>query len=99
MKAMVLRRPGVPLPEDNVAIPEPAPTQVLVRVNACAVCRTGLHLIEGESPNLMRADGEEFFSLAAKFHITTHVERFPLEQANEALSRLKSGRITGAGVL
>jgi propanol-preferring alcohol dehydrogenase len=49
--------------------------------------------------NLTRADGEEFLALAPQVPVRTHVETFPLEAANEALDRLRSGRITGAAVL
>ena len=52
MKACVLRRPAPietnPLEYTDVGKPAPSGTQVLVRVNACAVCRTDLHVIEGE---------------------------------------------------
>ena len=49
--------------------------------------------------NLTRRDGEEFFALASRIDIRTHTEAFPLEQANEALTRLRDGRIKGAAVL
>jgi propanol-preferring alcohol dehydrogenase len=49
--------------------------------------------------NLTRRDGEEFFDIAPRVPVKTTVETFPLEQANEALERLRSGRITGAAVL
>ncbi|MCJ7617579.1 MAG: hypothetical protein MUO43_13690, partial [Desulfobacterales bacterium] len=49
--------------------------------------------------NLTRRDGEEFLELAPKVPVRTEVETFPLAEANEALARLKSGRIRGAGVL
>jgi propanol-preferring alcohol dehydrogenase len=49
--------------------------------------------------NLTRADGEEFLALAPQVPVRTHVEAFPLEQANDALDRLRSGRIRGAAVL
>lgn len=49
--------------------------------------------------NLTRRDGEEFLALAPKVPVRTQVETFPLEAANEALSRLRSGRIRGAAVL
>ena len=52
MKACVLRSPAPiesnPLEYTDVPKPAPAGTQVLVRVNACGVCRTDLHVIEGE---------------------------------------------------
>jgi alcohol dehydrogenase, propanol-preferring len=49
--------------------------------------------------NLTRADGEEFLALAPRVPVRTHVETFPLADANEALDRLRSGRIRGAAVL
>jgi alcohol dehydrogenase, propanol-preferring len=49
--------------------------------------------------NLTRADGEEFLRLAPRIPVETHVEEFPLADANEALERLRAGRITGAAVL
>ena len=49
--------------------------------------------------NLTRRDGEEFMALAPKVPIRTEVETFPLAQVNEALSRLRSGKIRGAAVL
>jgi propanol-preferring alcohol dehydrogenase len=49
--------------------------------------------------NLTRQDGEELLALAPQVPVRTHVEVFPLAEANEALSRLRDGRITGAAVL
>jgi len=49
--------------------------------------------------NLTRLDGEEFLALAPKVPVKTEVQTFPLEQANEALNRLRAGQITGAAVL
>jgi propanol-preferring alcohol dehydrogenase len=49
--------------------------------------------------NLTRRDGEEFFALAPKVPVVTEVETFPLEEANEALARLRDGRLDGAAVL
>jgi propanol-preferring alcohol dehydrogenase len=49
--------------------------------------------------NLTRRDGEEFLALAPRIPIRTSVETFSLEQANEAMDRLRTGRITGAAVL
>ena len=52
MKACILRSPARietnPLEFADVSKPEPGPGQVLVRVNACGICRTDLHVIEGE---------------------------------------------------
>lgn len=49
--------------------------------------------------NLTRRDGEEFLNIAPKAGIRTAVETFRLEQANEALDRLRNGSIRGAAVL
>ena len=49
--------------------------------------------------NLTRADAEELLALAPKVPVRTEVETFPLEQANEALDRLRGGELRGAAVL
>ncbi len=49
--------------------------------------------------NLTRQDGEEFLAIAAKAPIRAATTRFPLADANEALARLRDGRIEGAAVL
>jgi len=49
--------------------------------------------------NLTRRDGEEFLALAPRVPVRTETQRFPLEQANEALIALRSGKLTGAAVL
>ena len=49
--------------------------------------------------NLTRADAEEFLSIAPRVPVRTEVETFPLEQANEALDRLRAGRLRGSAVL
>ena len=48
MKAMVLEKVGQPLRLVELPIPRPGPGQVLLRVRACGVCRTDLHVIDGE---------------------------------------------------
>jgi alcohol dehydrogenase, propanol-preferring len=50
MRAMLLEKMGDPLVARDVAAPLPAPNQLLVRVASCAVCRTDLHIIDGELP-------------------------------------------------
>jgi alcohol dehydrogenase, propanol-preferring len=49
--------------------------------------------------NLTRQDGDEFLAVAAKVPVRTITVPFPLAQANEALTRLRDGRIEGAAVL
>lgn len=48
MQAVVLTRPGEPLEPTELPDPEPGPGQLRLRVSACAVCRTDLHLRDGE---------------------------------------------------
>jgi propanol-preferring alcohol dehydrogenase len=84
-----------------------------VRKGGCVVC-AGIHMSDipsfpynilwGERQvlsvaNLTRSDGIEFFKIAAQAGIKTHTTVFPLRQANEVLSKLRSGQITGAAVL
>lgn len=47
---MLLRAPGRLLEAVELPVPEPGPGQVLVEVDACAVCRTDLHVVDGELP-------------------------------------------------
>src|SRR5262245_8153264 len=51
MRAMVLDAPGTPLREAELPAPEPRTGEVLVRVDACGVCRTDLHVVDGELPD------------------------------------------------
>jgi propanol-preferring alcohol dehydrogenase len=48
---MQLRRPGEPLAYVELPDPRPGPGEVRVRVAACGVCRTDLHVVDGELPN------------------------------------------------
>jgi len=54
MKAMVLPRPApvetAPLQLRDLPVPEPAPHEIRVRVEACGICRTDLHVVEGDLP-------------------------------------------------
>src|SRR4051794_30530249 len=169
MQAMVLRHAGERLSLRAVAKPVAGEGQVLLRVRACGVCRTDLHISQafarelgaewagsGAPPeeldaaiifapagelvpealravakggsvvcagihmsdipsfpyellwgervvrsvaNLTRRDGEEFLALAPRVPVRTEVEELPLERANEALDRLRAGKVRGAAVL
>ncbi|HZZ83384.1 MAG TPA: zinc-dependent alcohol dehydrogenase family protein [Anaeromyxobacteraceae bacterium] len=48
MRAMVVEEPGRPLVERELPVPVPGPDEILVRVRACGVCRTDLHVADGE---------------------------------------------------
>jgi alcohol dehydrogenase, propanol-preferring len=49
--------------------------------------------------NLTHRDGEEFLALAPRIPVRTEIELYPLEQANDALDRLRAGRVRGAAVI
>jgi propanol-preferring alcohol dehydrogenase len=51
MRAMILSAPHTALVEHDLPVPEPGPGQLLIRVHACGVCRTDLHVIDGELPD------------------------------------------------
>jgi propanol-preferring alcohol dehydrogenase len=52
MKAMVLEAPGRPLALREVSDPAPKDGEILARVEACGVCRTDLHVLDGELPDI-----------------------------------------------
>jgi propanol-preferring alcohol dehydrogenase len=51
MPAMVLDAPGKPLRPAELNVPSPGPGQILIKVAACGVCRTDLHILDGELPH------------------------------------------------
>jgi propanol-preferring alcohol dehydrogenase len=58
---MILDRQGTPLREADLPAPEPGPGQVLIRVGACGVCRTDLHVVDGDltQPKLPLVPGHQ----------------------------------------
>ncbi|HET9701899.1 MAG TPA: zinc-dependent alcohol dehydrogenase family protein [Burkholderiales bacterium] len=82
----------------------PGGTVVCAGIHMSDIPAFPYHILWGERcirsvANLTRRDGDEFLALAPRVPIRTTVETFPLDQANEAMDRLRSGRITGAAVL
>ncbi|HMK79202.1 MAG TPA: zinc-dependent alcohol dehydrogenase family protein [Xanthobacteraceae bacterium] len=61
MRAMVLERPGRPLEMRERSVPKPGPGEILIAVAACGVCRTDLHVVDGEltRPKLPIVPGHE----------------------------------------
>ena len=61
MRAQLLTAPGSPLAAAELPAPRPTPQQVLIAVRACAVCRTDLHVVDGElaDPKLPLVPGHE----------------------------------------
>ena len=76
MRVMLLDEPRQPLRLAAVAVPTPGPGQVLIRVHACAVCRTDLHVVDGEltQPKLPLVPGHEIVGSVAT--LGADVERF-----------------------
>jgi len=76
MRAMLFRAPRLPLEPSDLPLPSPGPQQVLVRVRACGVCRTDLHVVDGEltRPKLPLVPGHEIVGTVAS--TGTQVERF-----------------------
>src|SRR5215469_1674117 len=50
MRAMILQKAGEPLRAVELPVPKPASNEILIRVSACGVCRTDLHVVDGELP-------------------------------------------------
>ena len=80
MRAMLLERIGDPLRQVELARPPPGPGQVLIRVLACAVCRTDLHVVDGEltQPKLPLIPGHEIVGTVVE--LGEGVRRFKIGQ-------------------
>jgi len=67
MRAMVLRKVGEPLQLTDMPVPEPMDHEVLIRVHACGVCRTDLHIVDGEldEPKLPLVPGHQIVGTVA----------------------------------
>ncbi|SNT17545.1 MULTISPECIES: zinc-dependent alcohol dehydrogenase family protein [unclassified Azospirillum] len=78
--AMVLKQPGQPLVLEWHQVPAPGPGQLLIRVCACGVCRTDLHVVDGELPHpaLPLVPGHEVVGRIAA--IGSGVDGFQLDQ-------------------
>ncbi|HEY7629556.1 MAG TPA: zinc-dependent alcohol dehydrogenase family protein [Thermoleophilaceae bacterium] len=68
MRAMVLDEPRTPLRAADVPTPEPGPGQLLLEVHVCAVCRTDLHVVDGEltEPKLPLIPGHQIVARVAE---------------------------------
>jgi len=67
MRAMILEKPRTPLRALEIPVPKPKANEILIRVLACAVCRTDLHIVDGEllNPKLPLVPGHEIVGLVA----------------------------------
>jgi len=68
MRAQVLTAAGRPLAVAELPAPHPGPQQLLIAVRACAVCRTDLHVVDGElpDPKLPRVPGHEIIGIVVE---------------------------------
>src|SRR5262249_54031124 len=80
MQAMVLERPGAPLTAKDLPDPVPAPGQIRLDVHACAVCRTDLHILDGEldRPKLPLIPGHQIVGTVTA--LGSEVDRFQVGQ-------------------
>lgn len=87
MNAMVMEKPGQPLVHRSLPVPQPGPGEVLIRVKACGVCRTDLHIVDNEldQPKLPLIPGHEIVGVVAK--------------TGEAVTGLATGDRVGVGWL
>ena len=67
MRAMIFRQQGKPLSYEDAPTPTPGPDQVLLHVQVCGVCRTDLHIIDGEltEPKLPLIPGHQIVGIVA----------------------------------
>lgn len=68
MRAMILEEPGKPLRLVEMPVPEPGPGEILLRVHACGICRTDLHIVDGElkKPKLPLVLGHQIVGTVVK---------------------------------
>jgi propanol-preferring alcohol dehydrogenase len=104
LDAAILFAPVGALVPQALAATAPGGTVVCAGIHMSDIPSFPYHLLWGERivrsvANLTRRDGEEFLALAPKVPVRTEVELFPLVGANDALNRLREGRIRGAAVL
>jgi propanol-preferring alcohol dehydrogenase len=78
MRAMVLEAPRQPLQAREVPVPKPSPEQVLIQIHACGVCRTDLHIVDGEltEPKLPLIPGHQI--VGTVIQTGAHVEQFSM---------------------
>jgi propanol-preferring alcohol dehydrogenase len=104
LDAAIIFAPSGPLVPAALAAVRKGGTVVTAGIHMSDIPSFPYDLLWGERvvrsvANLTRADGEEFLALAGEHPIHTVVTVLPLEEAGEALARLRDGRLVGAAVL
>ena len=74
MKAMILDRPGQKLRPVEIPAPTPGPEQLLINVHTCGVCRTDLHVVDGDlkEPNLPIIPGHQIVGVVEALGAGVH---------------------------
>ncbi len=74
MRAMILEKAGSPLIEKLLPIPQPQSHEVLIEINACGICRTDLHVVDGEldKPKLPLIPGHQIVGRVVKLGKNVH---------------------------
>jgi D-arabinose 1-dehydrogenase-like Zn-dependent alcohol dehydrogenase len=75
------------------------PLDVIVKIGGAGVCRTDLHIIEGQWDAWVHNDLAELMALAQSGKVTLHTKTYPLDAAPEALADLDTGRVRGRAIL
>jgi propanol-preferring alcohol dehydrogenase len=104
LEAAIIFAPVGPLVPVALEAVEKGGTVVLGGIHMSDIPSMPYRILWGERvvrsiANLTRDDAREFIQIAARVHIDTSVTTMPLEQANEALARLRAGNVSGAIVL
>lgn len=93
-------------------MPDPAisgPHDVIVRIGGAGLCRTDLHIYEGQWAEKTdvklpytigheNAELAELMALAARGSVTLHTTKYPLDAVNDAMDDLEQGRLQGRGI-
>ena len=79
MRAMIFTRPGAPLRLEARPIPLPGPGQLLLHVHACGICRTDLHILDGElnNPRLSLIPGHQIVGRVAALGSDIYMSGIP----------------------
>ncbi len=104
LDAAIIYAPVGALVPSALRVVVPGGTVVCAGIHMSDISAFPYQLLWGERvvrsiANLTRRDGEEFLALAPRVPVHTQIESFPLDQANEALNRLRAGAVRGAAVL
>jgi hypothetical protein len=100
MRAMIFDGAGPALRVARVPVPVPGPGEVRIAVSTCGVCRTDLHILDGElaHPKAALIPGHEILGRIESCGAGV-TDLAPGDQVNAALADLRAGRLAGAAVL